>query len=253
MRGKLPGKFFRSLAARGKKQDRSQILGQSTRHQARPAVSEPRGVKSGQGFQVHLLEGYGPFEVLDENRVPADPLQPFHDGPRICHASAQEQKLGVDRGEGDRQFIVRTADGIPEHLVFVHSKKARTGSCQEPAFLCFEGGNQPGRLQPESDIAGADPGVESALGPLGELVIGEGPRGYGKHRLPFKRIGVEFKNVGFACSGGGMNHHVLPASKSVDGFLLPEIRQEQVLEKRVNDSYPCRRSGQSSSRQRGGS
>ena len=27
LRGKLPGKFFRSLAARGEKQDRRQILG----------------------------------------------------------------------------------------------------------------------------------------------------------------------------------------------------------------------------------
>ncbi len=130
-------------------------------------------------------------------------------------------------GECEGEFVVQTAAGVGEHLVFVDDESARSIAGEDPFALGLEGGDEDGRAGVFRDVAGGDPDVPAAAAPFGPFVVGEGAGGNRVDSLATasggSRVDVEFEDAGFARPGGGVNENVVTGGERADGPLLPEI------------------------------
>ena len=86
---------------------------------------------------VDLLERHGAVVVFDEDRSAPEATEPFDDVLRVADTAAQEQELGLRRGESQGEFVIQAAVGVADHLVFIHHQQRRAVAGDEAVLLGF--------------------------------------------------------------------------------------------------------------------
>jgi hypothetical protein len=170
--------------------------------------------------------------VADENRFAAKAGEPFDDVVGIGDAAAEEEELGLRRREGESEFVIEAAVGVPDHLIFIHDEEGGAIALDEAVLLGLESGYKDGGGKIFGEVAGGDADIPAAGAPFGEFVISEGAGGDGVDGLAaiFAGVGPEFKNQSFAGAGGGLDDDVFALAEGGDGLLLPKVRNGDLVE-----------------------
>ena len=221
--GEVARQFLGGAAARGEKEDRSEIGPQRIGDQPRPPTAHAVRRFVRQRFQVHLLQRHRTFAVRHEHRIAPDAPQPRHDFLRIRHAPAEQQELRLRRRERQRKLIGHAAQRVRDHLIFIHHEQPRPRPLEEFPLLRFERRHHDLRAQIEREIARRQPHLPAARLPLRELVIGQRARRHGENRLALQLRHKQLEDIGFPRPGRRMDHDILPPPERLHGVLLPEV------------------------------
>ena len=235
-RGQIAGKFgghgFGGLAARGKDQNGTEIFGERFGGEPRPVTANFARHMEVQIVRVHFLQRHRAMVVADQNGGAAQAVQPFDHVLRIGHAAAEQQKLGLRRSESEGKFVIKSAVGVADHLVFVHDEQGGAVALDEAVLLRLQRGDENRGVQVFRKVAGGDADIPAAGAPFRQFVIGERAGGNGVDGLAavFAAVGPKLKNQGLARAGGSLDDDVLAFAQSGDGLLLPEVRDGDLIE-----------------------
>ena len=123
---------------------------------------------------------------------------------------------------------MHAANRIGNHLVFVDHQKPRTVPPQKTGALRFQRRHENFRIEIQRQIARGDADIPAPRAPFRQLVIGQRARRHGKDRLPFQRRIEQLEDEGLARTGRRLDDDILPVAERADGFLLPEIRDDEI-------------------------
>ena len=234
--GQLAHQFRRHLLgrlpARGEDEDRPQILGQRLGHRARPIAAHLGGQMIADLAGVDFVQRHGPLVMPDRHRIAAQAPEPFHHVLRIADAAAEQEQLGVGRRQRNGDLVVQPALRVGDHLVFVDDQQRRAFAADEPVFLGLERGDEHGRGKVLGQVAGGDADIPAARPPLGQLVVGQGPRRHGVDCLPARPalVGPDLENEGLARARRCLHDDVPALAQGADGLLLPEVGDDHLAE-----------------------
>ena len=85
-------------------------------------------MKRDKSFEWDFVQGNGTFPCMDHFDIPSNRGKPRGDFIRVPHASAQKKELGPGRRQCNRQFVVKAALPVGNHLVLVNHEDPRTFS-----------------------------------------------------------------------------------------------------------------------------
>ena len=136
------------------------------------------------------------------------------------------------RRHRDGQFVVQTAVGVAEHLVFVDDQQLGAVTVDQSVFLGLKRGNDDRCVKVFGEVTGGDADVPATGTPLREFVIGQGTGGHGVDRLAWVTalVGPQFEDERFARPGRCMHHHILSITKMLHRLLLPKIRHDNLIQ-----------------------
>ena len=120
-------------------------------------------------------------------------------------------------------------------MVFVDDQDGGAFTTNEALDLSFEGSDEDWGVNVFREIAGGDADIPFGVFPLGVFVIGEGAGGDGVDGLAFEfevaGLMEELEDVGFAGTGGGADDDVGAGAEVIDGLMLPEIGEFEMVER----------------------
>ena len=95
----------------------------------------------------------------------------------------------------------------------------------------FQGSDDDRGIGIDGEVAGDDTNAPIAGAPFGEFVVGEGAGRDGENGAAGEVVLFDpaFEHVGFAGSGGGIEHDVAAVVERMDGLRLPTVGQDEVL------------------------
>jgi len=222
--GEFAGEFLGGAAAGGEDEEGAEVGHEGAGDEAGPEAADGGGDAVGEGFEFDFLLGDGAVGVVDEDGVAANAAEPLDGFIGVGDAAAEEEKLGGGFGEGEDEFVVHAADGVAEHLVFVHDEEVGAFGAEEAAFLGFEGGDDDGGVEVVGDVAGGDADVPAGGAPFVEFVVGEGAGGDGEDGVAAAALlHEELEDEGFAGAGGSVDDDIPPRLEMTHRLLLPEV------------------------------
>ena len=120
-----------------------------------------------QTARVHFFQRNRTQIEPDQDRLPTQALQPFDHVLGIADTPAEQQQLRLARGQGQSQFVIQSAVGIADHLVFVDHQQRRAVALNQPPLLGFEGGDENRRVQVFRQITRGNADIPAARPPFG--------------------------------------------------------------------------------------
>ena len=228
--GDVFGELFGFAAVGGEDEDGAEVFAEGTGDAAGPVASDGVGDVAGKGVDFDFVEGDGAFALLDhgDGATALEAQEPVADDGGVGDAAAEKEELGFG-GEGeDGAFVVVTAEGVGEPLVFVDDVEGGVGG----ELLGLEGGDDEGGVGVVGEVAGGDADAPPLAGPLGEFVVGEGAGGDGVDDLAGSAALLEelLEDEGLARAGGGLDDDVVAGGEGADGLGLPGVGEAELLE-----------------------
>lgn len=233
--GEFPGNGFGFFATGGKDQERCEVGEENRSGELGPIAFKVPCHALRKGDIGDVFEGDGAVFGDDDLGGAAEVAKPGSDVFRVGDGATEQEKPGVGWSKGDGTFIVAAARGVGDHLVFVDDEDGRTFTANEALDLCFQSGDEYGGVDIFREIAGGNADIPFGVLPFRVFVIGEGAGRNGVDGLAFEfevtRLVEEFEDVGFAGAGGGADNHVGTGSEMIDGLMLPEIGEFELVER----------------------
>ena len=170
--------------------------------------------------------------VTNQDSLAAKAREPFHHVLGIGHAAAEHEQLGLRRRQGDGEFVIKAAVRVTEHLILVDDEQHRAVALYEAVLLSFERGDDYGRTEIFSQVAGGDADIPAARTPFSEFVVRECAGGNGVNSLTaiFALLGPQLKDECLAGAGRGLDDHVLAGTQSRYCLLLPKVRDGDLVQ-----------------------
>ena len=232
--GYVRGEFFGVGSSGSEEQHRPQPLGQGLGAQAWPVAADLRRQSPVEFVGEDLVQRHGTDGVFDHFDGTTQTAQPVGHLIRVGHRAAQKQQLRLRWSQCQGQFVVQSSVFIAEHLVLVDDEQGGAIASDEPVFLCFEGGDKNWGVEVLGQVAGGDAYVPAPGSPFSQLVVGQRPSGHCVNGLTpvSARLRPQFEHQRLAGACGRMDDHVLARSQCRHGLLLPQVRNNELLQAR---------------------
>lgn len=213
-------------AARCEEEQRGHFSFEDTGDGAWPVTANGIGNAVGEGFHGNFLKGDGTFAVGDQFGGPPEAAEPVADRFGIADGAAEEKEARLWRRGGDGDLVIEAPLVIADHLVFIDDEEIGTLAVEEAGFLGFEGGDDDGGIGTERAVAGDEADRPAEGFPFEQFIVGEGAGGNGVDGAAVEAaIHEEFKDIGFAGTGGGIDDDIASPGEVAEGGLLPDIGQ----------------------------
>ena len=233
--GEFAGDGFGFFAARGEDEEGGEVGEEDGGGELGPVAVEVSGHALGEGDIGDVFEGnravFGDHDLGRATEV----AEPGGDVFGVGDGTAEQEESGVGWSEGDGAFVVAAARGVGDHLVFVDDQDGGAFTAYEALDLGFEGGDEDGSVDVFREIACGNADIPFGVFPFGVFVVGEGAGGDGVDGLAFEFEVAgpmeELEDVGFARASGGTDDDVGAGAEVIDGLMLPEIGEFEVVDR----------------------
>ena len=176
--------------------------------------------------------------VGDDLGLAAQPAEPRGDVLWIRHRPGEQQELQVPRRGKQHPLVVIPAVRIRQPMVLIDRKEPEglpqtaIRRVDDPPLHRLQGRDDHRGLRPHAEVSGHDAHLPTPRAPLGELIVGQGPRRHGEKRSPTKRglLHPAFEHVGLSGPRWCADNHIPARPQALQSQRLPPVGQHQLLQ-----------------------